>query len=386
MRFILRNMWRRKARTFLTIFGIIVGIFALTVLGGMTARMNQQVKGMKAFITNKITVAPEGGGLHARSSGLGGGKFLEASKVTDIEKVPGVQGASPMITVQLKSAEGMSQPQMMVGYQPLAGISMFGDVKAAKGRELQPGDKAKVFLGSTLAKDLNASVGQPVTLKGKEFQVVGIMDTTLSATDTWAFVPYDDAMGIFLAENPYFKAEGLAQQISAFPKSGVNIETLSSRIQSAVPGIKTTSPADAEKQISTITTIFSAIVLGIAFIALFVGGLSVINTMIMSVSERRREIGLKKAIGAKTGTILAEYLGEASTIGFVAGAIGMGLGLLAIMGLNKATHANNVVIFTVTSTVILGPVIFATLLATLAGLFPALRAARLNPVDALKEE
>jgi putative ABC transport system permease protein len=193
-------------------------------------------------------------------------------------------------------------------------------------------------------------------------------------------------MNVFLAENPYFKAEGLAQTITVFPKAGVNIEALSAQIGKAVPGIKTTSPKQAEKQISNISTIFSAIILGIAFIALFVGGLSVINTMIMSVSERRREIGLKKAIGAPTGTILREYLGEAAMIGLVAGAVGMLLGLLAISGLNSATAKNNVIIFTVTTTVIVGPVIFATILASLAGLFPALRAARLNPVDALKEE
>jgi putative ABC transport system permease protein len=212
------------------------------------------------------------------------------------------------------------------------------------------------------------------------------MDTTLGVTDNWAFVPYQDGMNVFLAENPYFKAEGLAQTITVFPKAGVNIEALSAQIGKAVPGIKTTSPKQAEKQISNISTIFSAIILGIAFIALFVGGLSVINTMIMSVSERRREIGLKKAIGAPTGTILREYLGEAAMIGLVAGAVGMLLGLLAISGLNSATAKNNVIIFTVTTTVIVGPVIFATILASLAGLFPALRAARLNPVDALKEE
>jgi putative ABC transport system permease protein len=288
--------------------------------------------------------------------------------------------------VQLKASEGMSQPQMMIGYQPVAGTSMFNNVKMSAGRELQPGDSGKVLLGSTLAKDMNAKVGQTVNLKGQQLQVVGIMDTTLGVTDNWAFVPYQDGMNVFLAENPYFKAEGLAQTITVFPKAGVNIEALSAQIGKAVPGIKTTSPKQAEKQISNISTIFSAIILGIAFIALFVGGLSVINTMIMSVSERRREIGLKKAIGAPTGTILREYLGEAAMIGLVAGAVGMLLGLLAISGLNSATAKNNVIIFTVTTTVIVGPVIFATILASLAGLFPALRAARLNPVDALKEE
>ena len=379
-------MWRRKGRTFLTIFGIIVGIFALTVLGGMTARMNQQINGMKGYITDKITVAPAGSSNHMMGGGLGSAKFLELSKVGEIQKVPGVKGASGMILVQLKAAEGMSQPQMMIGYQPMAGTSMFGKTKITNGRELQPGDSGKVLLGSTLATDLGAKVGQPVNLLNKQFQVIGIMDTTLGPTDTWAFVPYQDSLNIFLAQNPYFKAEGLTQGIVVFPKQGVNIEALATQIQKTVPGIKTTSPKQAEKQIATISTIFSAIILGIAFIALFVGGLSVINTMIMSVSERRREIGLKKAIGATTGTILREYLGEAALIGLIAGVIGMGFGLVAIQALNRATHSSNVMIFTVTVTVVLGPVIFATVLATLAGLFPALRAARLNPVDALKEE
>ncbi|HEY5527274.1 MAG TPA: ABC transporter permease [Candidatus Anoxymicrobiaceae bacterium] len=385
MTFIFRNMWRRKGRTFLTIFGIIVGIFALTVLGGMTARMNQQINGMKGFITDKITVAPADTNTHMGLRG-GNSKFLELSKVGDIQKVPGVKGASGMIMVQLKAAEGMSQPQMMVGYQPVPGTSMFSNVKLASGRELHAGDAGKVVLGSTLATDLSAKVGQSVTLLGQQFEVAGIMDTTLGVTDTWAFVPYQDSLNIFLAQNPFIKAEGLTQQIAVFPKKGVDIEALSAKIQTAVPGIKTTSPKQAEKMISSISTIFSAIILGIAFIALFVGGLSVINTMIMSVSERRREIGVKKAIGATTGTILVEYLGEAAVIGLVAGAVGMLLGLLAISGLNRATSHNNVIIFTVTATVVAGPVIFATILATLAGLFPALRAARLNPVDALKEE
>jgi len=385
MTFIFRNMWRRKGRTFLTVFGIVIGIFALTVLGGMTARMNQQINGMKGFIAGKISVAPANAGSHMRM-GVGGGKFLELSKIDEIEKVPGVKSASGMITVQLKPAEGMGAPQMLVGYQPVAGTSMFNNAKISRGRELQPGDAGKVLLGSTLATDLKAKVGQPVTLKGKQFEVVGIMDTTLGMTDSWAFVPYQDALDIFLAENPYFKPEGLTQQITVFPKPGVNIETLSAQIQKAVPGIKTTSPKQAEKMISDISTIFSAIILGIAFVALFVGGLSVINTMIMSVSERRREIGLKKAIGARTWTILGEYLAEAAMIGLVAGAVGMLLGLLTISGLNRATRSSNVAIFTVTLTVVVGPVIFATILASLAGLFPALRAARLNPVDALKEE
>jgi putative ABC transport system permease protein len=157
-------------------------------------------------------------------------------------------------------------------------------------------------------------------------------------------------------------------------------------MKKSLTGLKVMSPVDSEKQISQMSTIFNAIILGIAFVALFVGGLSVINTMVMAVSERTREIGLKKAIGAKVKTILGEYLAEAAMIGLIAGVAGMLLGLLAINLLNQATHKSNVIIFSVTTLVIVGPVIFATVLGTVAGLFPALRAARLNPVDSLKEE
>ncbi len=213
-----------------------------------------------------------------------------------------------------------------------------------------------------------------------------MLNPSLSTTDNWAMVPYQDSLAILLAENPYFQATDIAQTIIVMPKPGVDVEALTRTVQKTVPGIKATSPAELKKQISQMSSIFNAIILGIAFIALFVGGLSVINTMIMTVSERTHEIGLKKSIGAKTRSILGEYLFEASMLGFIAGVCGMLLGLLGIAGLNRATHNSGVTIFAVSTTVVLGPIVFATVLGAVAGFFPALRAARLNPVDALKED
>src|SRR5450830_762997 len=100
MRFITRNMWRRKGRTFLTIFGIVVGIFALTVLGVMTARLNQQVNAMKGLMAGQISVAPAGTDMSNMH-----GKFVGTSTAREIEKVPGVKGASGLIGVQLKRSE-----------------------------------------------------------------------------------------------------------------------------------------------------------------------------------------------------------------------------------------------------------------------------------------
>lgn len=408
-------MWRRKARTFLTIFGIVVGIFALTVLGGLSARLTQQVQGAEAWYTSKISVVPPG------SSIFGGDEsYLELSKVQEIEAVDGVKVAVAGIGVSLnQDSSGFGAPELLIGSDLRGAEDELNLIDLREGRILREGDSGKVVLGSTLAEKYDAQVGDTVELKGVPFEVVGIYEPTLSAPDGFAFVSYRDAMDIYLASSQFFQKEeikgyvsgvlgdyvsdeqaaeiyerifpsirgkDIAATIDVIPEEGVDMEALSQRIAEEVPDIRVISPSEAEKQISQFSLIFNAILLGIGFIALIVGGLSIINTMIMSVSERTQEIGLKKAIGAETRSILGEYLLESSMIGFIGGVIGMLLGLLTIFLLNQATESSNTTVFAVSGTVVVGPVVFAVVLGTLAGLFPAFRASRLKPVDALKED
>jgi len=381
-KYVLRNMWRRKARTFLTVFGIVVGIFALTVLGALSARLNQQVRGAETWFTSKISVVASGGGLFGGSDG-----YLELSKVDEIKAVPGVKSVVAGFGLPLSSeGGGFGAPELIVGADLAEADDLLNLIDIAEGRILREGDEGMVVLGSTLANKFEAGVGDGVELRGIEFEVVGIYEPTLSAPDSFAFVSYDDALNLFRAINPYFQVEDIAATIDVIPEEGVDANELAARIEESVEGIKVISPAEAEKQISQFSLIFNAILLGIGFIALVVGGLSIINTMIMSVSERTKEIGLKKAIGAETGSVLAEYLLESALIGFFGGLFGMLLGLLAVFLLNNATASSQVTVFTVTTTVVVGPVAFATVLGTAAGLFPALRAARLKPIDALKED
>jgi len=375
-------MWRRKARTFLTVFGIVVGIFALTVLGALSARLNQQVKGAETWFTSKISVVPGGGSLFGGSDG-----YLELSKVDEIEAVPGVKSAIAGFGLLLDSnGAGFSAPELIVGADLSKAQDLLNLLEIDKGRILEEGDEGKVVLGSVLAEKLEADVGDTVELRGEDFEVVGIYEPTLSAPDSFAFVSYDDALDLFRKVNPYFEVGDIAATIDVIPEDGVDANELAARIDESVDGINVISPEEAEKQISQFSLIFNAILLGIGFIALVVGGLSIINTMIMSVSERTKEIGLKKAIGAETGSVLSEYLLESALIGFFGGLIGMLLGVLAVVLLNNATASSQVTVFTITTTVVVGPVVFATVLGTAAGLFPAFRAARLKPIDALKEE
>jgi putative ABC transport system permease protein len=382
-KYVLRNMWRRKARTLLTVFGIVVGIFALTVLGALSARLDQQVNGAKTWFSSKITVVPPGSSLF----GGGDSGFLPLSKVKEIQAIPGVKNAVAGIGLQLtQGSTGFGSPELIVGADLSQAQDEFNLIKLREGRILQDGDQGKVVLGSTLANKFKAKVGDTVQLRGDGFQVVGLYETTLSAPDNFAFVSYEDALALFRAANPYFQVQDIAANIDVLAEPGVDINDLAATINTSVQGIKVISPADAVQQIAQFSLIFNAILLGIGFIALVVGGLSIINTMIMSVSERTSEIGLKKAIGAPTRSVLSEYLLESSMIGFFGGVIGVLLGLLAVNLLNRATSTNNVEVFAVTTLVVIGPIIFATVLGTLAGISPAFRAARLKPVDALKED
>lgn len=385
VKYVLLNMWRRKARTLLTVLGIVVGIFALTVLGGLSARLNQQVKGARSWFTSSISVVPAGGGLF----GGGNNTYLDLSTVSDIEKVEGVQCAVPGIGVLLEDTGGFSfgAPDLVIGLDLECGPKLLEQIPLADGRLLEPGDTGKVVLGSTLAEKFNATVGSEVKLRGEPFEVVGIFEPTLSAPDTFAFVSYPEALDLFRAANPFIqKNVDIASVIYVLWQKGIDPEALAGRISGEVPDVRVISPKDAEKQISQFSLIFNAILFGVALIALIVGGLSIINTMIMSVSERTREIGLKKAVGAETYSILFEYLTESAMIGFIGGVIGAGFGVITIVLLNNATSSSNVTVFGLTPMVIIGPVVFGTLLGALAGVFPALRAARLKPVDSLKED
>jgi putative ABC transport system permease protein len=384
-KYILRNMWRRKARTFLTVFGIVVGIFALTVLGGLSARLTQQVKGARSWFTNSISVVPSGGSLF----GGGEGSFFDLGTVDKVLAVPGVKDAVPGIGVTINQSSGFSfgAPDLIIGLGLNGANDLLRLLTLSGGRLLQPGDKGKAVLGSVIAQKMGAKVGSTVDLRGVPFEVVGVLQPTLSAPDNFAFVSYEDALAIFLKVNPFFQQQNkITSVIYTTWKTGVDPEALGARIASQVPGVTVITPAKAEQQISQFSLIFNAILFGIAFIALVVGGLSIINTMVMSVSERTREIGLKKAIGAETNSILGEYLLESATIGLVGGLIGTGLGLVAIVLLNHATASKQVTVFAITKAVVIGPIIFATVLGTLAGVFPALRASRLRPVESLKEE
>jgi putative ABC transport system permease protein len=378
-------MFRRKMRTLLTIFGITIGIFAFTVMGSMAEKLNLLVSGGSEYYSDKVTV---GQGESLFTSGP-----MNIKKAAELEKVEGVKAVSGTVyTTLAKSFDAIS-------FGPPASISA-DDFKGRphetykitfqSGRDLLPADRGKVVVGSDLVKKLNAKVGKNVTIRDKEYEVVGIMDKTLTAPDNAVVISLADAQAIYFEELPEVvqtqtKPSEIVNGFTVYPDNGVNPDELANKINETVSDVKASGPKAFQDQIANATGVFNSILFGIALISLIVGGLSVINTMTMSISERTREIGIKKAIGAKTRHILGEYLTEAGLIGLIGGLLGWGLGALTVVIINRAMENSGNVIFLLTPRISLFAISFAVILGVIAGFYPAYHAVKLNIVKALRE-
>lgn len=382
----IKNMFRRKGRTLLTVFGITIGIFAFTVMGSMAEKINLLVNGGTRYYADKVTVS--------QSDSLFISAPMDIRKGQEIAQVEGVAAVSASVYTTL------SESLDAVSFGPPAGIAGedLGNrsyesfkITYSAGRQLEEGDEGKVVVGADLVKKLGARVGGTVKIRDRDFEVVGIMDKTLTAPDNTVSMTLADAQKIYYGELPEIirtqtKPENVVNGFTVYVDPGVNPDALAEKINQEVSDISASGPQAFQDQIASATGTFNAILFGIALISLIVGGLSIINTMTMSISERTREIGIKKAIGAKTKNILAEYLTEAGLIGLFGGVIGWGLGALTVLALNTAMESSGNIIFLLTPRISIFAIVFAVVLGVLAGFYPARYAVKLNIVKALRQE
>jgi putative ABC transport system permease protein len=182
------------------------------------------------------------------------------------------------------------------------------------------------------------------------------------------------------------EASDLVSEMTVYPTPGVDPEVLADRIEAQVPNVAAMTAKDFDQQVGAATSILNSILVGIALISLAVGGLSVVNTMAMSIAERTREIGIKRAIGGSRSRIVRELVAESALMGFLGGSIGLLLGAIVVTVVNEASRATGTVLFELTPGTALTAIVFATVLGALAGFFPAVHAARLDPVTALRYE
>jgi len=386
---IIRNIFRRKIRGALTIFGIAIGIFALVVMGSLAEKLNKLVQGGLDYYGTRITIQDS-----KTSMSFFGGTPLSISKMAEIKKIPGVKLVYPTVGLlreELNSGVNFGVPDTIGGYDPDLMKGESTSIKIGSGRDIQSGDSKKAVLGSDMPKKLNAKIGDTINLRGQKFEVVGIYDKTFSAPDNSISVNLPDAQAMFLDTLPAafrssLKKEDIATSFVVLTKDGYDPNKVTEEINAKIKEVKALAPDEFKKQIANSVQIFNLIIFAVGLIALIVGSFSVINTMIMSVTERIREIGIKKAIGASNARILREFVLEAAVMGLLGGLIGLGLGWGTVRIINAITASSGQIIFLTTPRLAIGSVLFSTFLGAFAGLYPAWFASRLNPIRALRSE
>jgi putative ABC transport system permease protein len=385
----LRNIWRRKVRAALTIFGVAIGIFAFTTMGALSAYFNDSIDHTLAYYSSRVTITSKASGSSNEALFASGGQ-LPQELVTRVKLIEGVERTYPTITIPADtnaSSSGFGPGEQIFGYNPSDLANDSKKLKVATGRDLKEGDFGKVVVGSNLVQSKHLKLGNNVTLYGKQFEVVGILEHTNGATDTFYEITLPEAQDIVRSTNLFnANAGSLVTNIVAIPKPGTDPDKLAKMIDAKISGVHAIPPNQFREQIESASAIFNKIILGSALIAVVVGSLSVINTMIMSVAERRKEIGIKRVAGAKTRHILREILLETGVMGLIGGIIGFALGVLVITLINRATAESGIQIFSVTPRLAALSIGGAAVLGFVAGLYPAWRASRVRPIEVLRGE
>jgi putative ABC transport system permease protein len=397
---VIRNVTRHKLRSFLTISGIVIGVLALTTMGALAENFNALIDGGVQYYGGSIQVGPPDG----ESASL-----LPLTKIDEIKQVEGVVAAFPGYGFSAKpgstSVVNFGIPDTIVAGDPAENGWSSLKISVAQGSQLDPGSTDQVVLGSTFSKEFNKKVGDSIDLPIKPasakpdfvnhtFRVVGILNVTRTAPDNFAYISIPAGQMLLKDSLPIairgsIDVSQITESISVYSRPGTSVSDLdkiADRINAQVPEVKATRPSDLVNSFKSGGAIFTAITTAAALLALIIGGLSVVNTMFMAVAERVREIGLKKAVGATTLNIMGEFLVEATLIGIVGGVVGYGLGALITIIANASTPPGQSTLFLITPNLTILAIGFATVLGAVAGVLPAWRASRLDPVTALRNE
>ncbi|MBI5301983.1 MAG: ABC transporter permease [Chloroflexi bacterium] len=405
MRIALRSISANKLRAGLTMLGIIIGVMSVIAMLSIG-------RGTQAAITNQITsigtnllyIRPgstQSGGVRAAE---GSAATLTKEDATALEELPYIVGVAPQVESFGQMAYlGNNTNARVLGVTPEYLDAM--NTKLANGEFISPGNvtanSAIVVLGAQIATtlfDTADPVGQFVRINGQNFRVVGVMEakggTGFMNVDTQAYVPITTAMsrlnrgGQFRGGNTVsvinVKITDIAMQDTVVQEiSDVLRERHRIQFQDDFSIQSQQDILNTANQITGTLTIFLG---GVAAISLIVGGIGIMNIMLVSVTERTREIGIRKAIGARKIDIMTQFLTEAIILSLSGGLIGVLLGALVarlISGVNMGTTTLNTV---VDPDSVLLAVLFSAGVGLFFGSYPANRAASLHPIDALRYE
>ena len=391
-----------KLRSTLTILGIVIGVgavIALVSIGrGAQATITDSIQGIG---TNLIFVF-RGGSEEVRNPKpmtLG-----DAEAMADPFQAPSIVGVAPVLQGSGEvSFGGESTTTYITGITPEYGPVRNYDVTEGEfiNESHMLGQASVVILGPEVAEKLfgrtEGITGETVRIEGQPFRVLGIMASKggsgFSNVDDQVFVPLSTAQVRLIRRSTRDRVDLVVVQAldaDSVPQAADEIAQIlrqRHRTEIGADDFTILTQQDFLNTAGTITNVLTIFLGGIAAISLLVGGIGIMNIMLVSVTERTREIGLRKAVGAHKQDILIQFLTESSVLSLIGGLIGIGLGWTISYVVGRIAAANNAPINPVLG---LDIILLATLFSTAVGLFfgayPATRAANLEPVEALRYE
>ncbi len=407
----IRSLAANKLRSVLTMLGIIIGVGSVITLmsvgQGAQAMITHTFEEMGTNVLNVIPRSPEGAQSGPGSEGLVIAPTLTLDDAKALEKVPSTLAIAPVNSnIAQVTFGGESKQARVYGTSP--GYQMIGNYSVASGQFITETNVASrdmvVVLGSEVAETLFGSdnpVGQKVKMKEQRFTVIGVLESKGGAMMGFSL---DD---IVITPITTYQAKLFSQQTARGENA---VETISIQAASSeVTGEITANVQDIlrkhhhitdvtkddfavedmAQQLEMVQQVFSifTIVLGaIASISLLVGSIGIMNIMLVSVTERTREIGIRKAVGAKRRDILVQFLLEAAALSLAGGIIGIIGGWLLAFVVSLINFGGITLETVVSPMIIILAISVAIIIGLASGTYPALRAARMNPIDALHYE
>lgn len=389
-----------KVRAFLTTLGIIIGVFSVIVMISLGQASQEyitdQVKGLGAGV---LIITP--GNPKTQSFGPPGINTTKTITIDDakiIESINGVLYVSPNVFIQsIMSFNKNTTPATIIGTNP--NVIQARGFSISKGRfytdqETRSGAKV-IVLGTKLSSELfKKSLSEPINSKVKindqRYRVIGVLQEQGSglfgSVDDQSFMPTTTFQQTVKSGDGLNSIFVKVQSEDLLPIVQQKIQTIL-RYRHAIRAdedddFKIQTQAELLKTVGVVTQVFTFLLAGIAAISLVVGGIGIMNIMLVSVTERTREIGVRKAVGAKRKDILIQFLIESASISLVGGTIGIIFGL----GLTKIITNFAKLPFVVSPTAVIGAFLFSAGVGIFFGLYPANKASKLDPVDALRYE
>ncbi len=403
----LQSLSSNKLRSALTVLGIVIGVAAVIAMLAIGQGAQQSITNQSESIgTNLIYVSPGASRQGGVVSAAGTAGTLTLDDAAALQQIPGVVAVAPEVDGRAQIVyQGQNLNTRLLGitpdYQTLSNLSMASGDFISQDNVIA--NSSVIVLGNAVATNLfgdpNSAVGQTITVNRQPFRVAGVLNpkggTGFLNQDDQVFVPLTTAQHRLTGNNTFRGANVISViNVQASSPNAVNqvmtdVTNVMRQQHNTAQGTDDFSVTSQQSVLATatqITNLLSIFLGGIAGISLLVGGIGIMNIMLTTVSERTREIGVRKAIGARRKDIMTQFLIEAMTLSLLGGFIGVALGWIIAQIIGRIQLGGSAI----TPVVSLDSILLATLFSMAVGLFfgiyPAARAASLQPVEALRYE